>query len=141
MSWFLLALLSAIFAALTAILAKIGLGKIDANFATIVRSFVMAGFLFLVGLSTGRLSAKFWETLDQKAIFYIVLSGVAGALSWLFYFWALKVGLASKVAPIDRLSVVFVLIFAGLFLGERLTLYSAIGAILICLGAVLLAIK
>lgn len=141
MNWFILALFSAVFAALTAIFGKVGLTKIDANFATIIRSFIMAGFLLLLGLSTGKLAPKFWQTLDQKAILFIVLSGIAGAVSWLFYFWALKIGLASKVAPIDRLSVIFVLIFAAVFLGEKLTALSVIGVILVSLGAILLAFK
>lgn len=140
MNWFVLALLSAVFAALTAIFGKVGLAKIDANFATILRSIIMAGFLVMVGLSTGKLAPAFWQSLDKKAVLFIVLSGVAGATSWLFYFLALKVGLASKVAPIDRLSVVFVLIFAAVFLGEKLSLTSLAGVLLVAAGAVLLAL-
>ncbi len=140
MGWFVLALLSAVFASLTAIFGKVGLAKVDANFATILRSIIMAGFLVLVGLSTGKFAPAFWQSLDKKAMLFIVLSGVAGAVSWLFYFLALKVGLASKVAPIDRLSVVFVLIFAAVFLGEKLSLTSLAGVMLIAAGAVLLAL-
>lgn len=140
MNWFTLATLSAIFAALTAIFAKVGLTRVDANFATIVRSLVMAAFLLLVGFATGRLAPSFWQTLDRKALLFIVLSGLAGATSWLFYFWALKVGLASKVAPIDRLSIVFVLLFAVIFLGEKLSALAVIGVILMSAGALLLTL-
>lgn len=140
MNWFVLALFAAIFAALTAIFAKVGLEKVDANFATIIRSVIMASFLILVGFATGRLAPAFWQTLDKKAFLFIVLSGVAGAVSWIFYFAALKVGLASKVAPIDRLSIVFVLLFAVIFLGEKLSAFLILGIILMSVGAVLLAL-
>lgn len=140
MNWFILALLAAIFAALTAIFGKVGVEKIDPNFATIVRSIIMVIFLLGVGFATGKLAPAFWQTLDKKAFLFIVLSGLAGATSWLFYFAALKVGLASKVAPIDRLSIVFVLFFAAIFLGEKLSLVSIIGVFLMAAGAVLLAL-
>lgn len=140
MNWFVLALLAAIFAALTAIFGKVGVEKIDPNFATIVRSIIMVVFLLGVGFATGKLAPSFWQTLDKKAFLFIVLSGLAGATSWLFYFAALKVGLASKVAPIDRLSIVFVLLFAAIFLGEKLSLASIIGILLMTAGAVLLAL-
>ncbi len=129
------ALLSAVFAALVAIFGKIGIQKIDSSTATMIRAGVMFLFLVLV-LAVMR---KFnFSNIDAKAIFWIVLAGISGALSWLFYFLALKMGDASRVASIDRLSVVFVLIFAILFLGEKLTLYKGIGAALIAVGAVLM---
>jgi transporter family protein len=137
--WILYALLSAIFAALVAIFGKIGLQNIDSTLATTVRAFVMALFLFFVSLTLGKF--ELLHTIKSKVLLFIVLSGVAGAMSWLFYFLALKTGLASGVAAVDRLSVVFVVIFSILFLGERLNLYTAGGALLITIGANLMVIK
>ena|SRR3989339_1006294 len=137
--WILYSLLSAAFAGLVAILGKIGLSGIDSTLATSVRAIVMALFLFFVSLSLGKFNLLY--TIKNKTLLFIVLSGVAGAMSWLFYFFALKTGIASGVAALDRLSVVFVLIFAILFLGERFSLYSATGALLITIGAILMVIK
>ncbi|MDP3883235.1 MAG: EamA family transporter [Candidatus Staskawiczbacteria bacterium] len=137
--WIIYSLLSAAFAALVAIFGKIGLQNIDSTLATTVRSFVMALFLFFVSLSMGKFSQLY--TIKNKVLYFIILSGVAGALSWLFYFFALKTGIASGVAAIDRLSVVFVVIFAILFLGEQLNLYTTAGALLITIGAILMVIK
>ncbi|OGZ84775.1 MAG: hypothetical protein A2599_03440 [Candidatus Staskawiczbacteria bacterium RIFOXYD1_FULL_39_28] len=137
--WILYSLLSAAFAGLVAILGKIGLSGIDSTLATSVRAIVMALFLFFVSLSLGKFNLL--HTIKNKTLLFIVLSGVAGAMSWLFYFFALKTGIASGVAALDRLSVVFVLIFAILFLGERFSLYSATGALLITIGAILMVIK
>ena len=98
--------------------------------------------LFLVGLVViqGNFSKISDIMSDNKALTFIVLSGIAGALSWLFYFMALKIGKASQVAPIDRLSVVFVIVLAFLFLGEKISLKAGIGAALITAGAILIAI-
>ncbi len=137
--WILYALLSAVFAALVAIFGKVGIKDLDTTLATTVRSFVMAAFLFFVSLSFGKLPLL--RTIHQKAFLFIVLAGVAGALSWLCYFFALKYGKASGVAAIDRLSVVFVLILAILFLSEKLTWQTGVGAILVTAGAILFAIK
>lgn len=137
--WIIYSLLSAAFAALVAIFGKIGLAGIDSTLATTVRSFVMAGFLFFVSLALGKF--QFLHTIKNKTLLFIVLSGIAGALSWLFYFFAIKSGITSGVAALDRLSVVFVLVFAILFLGEKLTIYSALGALLITVGAILMTIK
>lgn len=137
--WIIYSILSAVFAALVAIFGKIGLQNIDSTLATTVRSIVMAGFLFFVSLFLGNFSQL--HTIKNKVLLFIILSGVAGALSWLFYFMALKIGVASGVAAIDRLSVVFVLIFAIMFLGEKLTIYSGFGAILMLIGAILMTIK
>jgi len=139
MNWFILALLSAIFAALTAIFSKIGLDRVDTNFATIIRSAVMALFLIVVGLASGKLAPEFWHSLDKKAVLFIVLSAVAVALSWICYFLALKMGLASKVTPVNMLSIVFVFIFASIFLGEKISTLSILGIFLMVLGAILLA--
>ena len=137
--WIIYSLLSAMFAGLVAIFGKIGLKNIDSTLATTVRSFVMALFLFIVSLTLGKFNLL--GTIKNKVLFFIVLSGIAGALSWLFYFFALKTGIASGVAAIDRLSVVFVVIFAILFLGEKLSWQTAIGALLITIGAVIMVIK
>ena len=137
--WIIFALLSAAFAALVAILGKIGMTAIDSTLATAVRSIVMAGFLVVTALTLGK--AKLLSTLDSRALTFIVLSGVAGALSWLFYFYALKHGPATGVAALDRLSIVFVVILAFLFLGEHLTWRVGMGAVLVTTGAVLMVLK
>ncbi|MBU0963513.1 EamA family transporter [Patescibacteria group bacterium] len=139
MSWIIFAILSALFAALVAIFGKIGISKIDTTLATSVRAVVMAVFLVIVSLVLGK--APLLSTINSKALLYIVLSGVAGALSWLFYFFALKNGPASGVAALDRLSVVFVLILAILILGEQLTWKSATGIGLMAAGAILMVLK
>lgn len=137
--WIIYALLSAAFAALVAIFGKIGIQNIDSTLATTVRAMVMAGFLVIVALSLGKLPLL--NTIHSKTLLFIILSGVAGAMSWLFYFFALKTGPATGVAALDRLSVVFVLIFALLFLGQKFTWASALGAALITAGAILMTLK
>lgn len=127
--------LSAIFAALVAIFGKIGLGKVDTTLATAIRAVVMAILLVVAAIALGKWNLS---QISNKAYLYIVLAGIAGALSWLFYFFALKLGPATSVAAIDRLSVVFVILFAALFLGESLTTKSILGGLLIILGAILL---
>ncbi len=133
--YLLFALLSAVFAALVAVFGKIGLGKVDTTLATAIRAIVMA--LLLVAAT---FALKKWDLsqITNKAYLYIFLAGLSGALSWFFYFFALKLGPATSVAAIDRLSVVFVILFAALFLGESLTIKSVLGGLLIVLGAVLL---
>jgi transporter family protein len=138
-SWIAYALLSALFAALVAIFGKIGISHLDTTLATTVRAVVMAVFLVLVSFVFGK--AKFLATINGRAMLFIVFTGVAGALSWIFYFMALRNGPASHVAAIDRLSVVFVLILALFFLGEHLTWKSGLGAFLVTLGAILMSIK
>lgn len=138
-SWVIFALLSAISAAFVAIFGKIGIANVDSTLATSVRAVVMALFLFFVSLSLGKL--KLLNTINSKALLFIIFSGIAGAMSWLFYFFALKKGPAAGVASLDRLSVVFVLLLAALFLAEKITLKSAIGAIFITIGAVLMSLK
>ena len=139
-SWFVLALLSAIAAAFVTIFGKIGLKDVDANTATAIRAVIMALFLVIIILAQGKIS-KIPEIINNKAIYYILLSGIAVALSWLFYFMALKMGNASQVAVIDRLSIVFILILSTLFLGEKLDLKSIAGVILVAVGAILIALK
>lgn len=134
--WIILALLSAAFAALVAIFGKVGVQGLDSTLATTVRAVIMA--VFLVAMSLALDKAKLLSTISGRALLFVALSGVAGALSWLFYFGALKVGPAAGVAALDRLSVVFVVIFATLFLGEKLTFATASGAVLLTIGAILL---
>src|SRR3989344_3820953 len=134
-----LALGSAGFAALVAIFGKIGIKGLDSTLATALRSVIMTGFLLVVAGLTGKFSG--FGAVNGRAWLYIILSGVAGALSWLCYFLALKLGPTTPVAALDRLSVVFVIVLAALFLGERLTWYTAGGAALISLGAVLTVLK
>jgi transporter family protein len=139
MTWILYALLSAVFAALVAIFGKIGLKNVDSTLATTVRSVVMA--VFLIGVSVGLNKFALARTIGNKALTFIVFSGIAGALSWIFYFLALKNGPASGVAALDRLSVVFVVILAALFLSESLTWKSGLGVTLLVIGAILLVLK
>lgn len=141
-SWVIYAILSAIFAALVAIFGKMGVSGIDTTLATTVRAIIMSIFLVLVSLLLGKF--KFTSAIKSKVFYFIILSGIAGALSWLFYFFALKSATNSQVpavAALDRLSVVFVWIFAILFLGDKLNLKSALGVILITIGAILMALK
>ncbi len=138
MSWIFLSLLSAFFAALVAILGKLGIKEIDSTLATGVRAAVMAVAMLIAVTALGKW--KFVSTIDGRALSFIVMSGLAGALSWLFYFLALKSGKAASVAAVDRLSVVFVLILATLFLGELATVKSWLGAALIVIGAILMVL-
>jgi transporter family protein len=135
-SWIILGLLSAISAGLVAIFGKIGVSHLDSTLATTVRAIIMALFLVIVSFALGKFHLI--KTIDNKALLFIILAGISGALSWLFYFLALKLGPASGVAALDRLSVVFVLIFSVLFLAEKLTLYKFLGALLITIGAILM---
>jgi transporter family protein len=139
-SWLVFALLSAVTAALVAIFGKLGLEGVDSSTATAVRAGVMFLFLGLVIVFTGKLQNLPAIFANRKALFYIFLSGIAGAASWLFYFFALKVGKASQVAPIDRLSIVFVIILAALLLGEKISWKVATGTFLMAVGAVLVAL-
>ncbi|MFH0804602.1 MAG: EamA family transporter [Patescibacteria group bacterium] len=139
MTWIPYALLSAFFAALVAVFGKLGLSGIDSTLATTVRSVVMAGFLVCLSFVLGK--AHLLSSLNSKTLVAIILSGVAGALSWLFYFMALRVGPASGVAAVDRLSVVFVLILALLFLGEHLTWKTGVGISLVTVGAIFMVLK
>jgi bacterial/archaeal transporter family protein len=132
-------LLSALFAGLTAILAKIGIAGVDSNLATAVRTTVVLVFAWAIVPLTSSYSAAF--SLSRRTLLFLALSGLATGLSWLCYFRALQLGDASKVAPIDKLSVVFVLVFAAAFLGEAPTPKTILGGALIATGAVVLALK
>ena len=139
--WLFYAFLSAAFAALVAIFGKLGLKTIDSTMATSIRAIIMAVFLFAVALSMKKFSGFNFSDLSGKDWVLIILSGIAGALSWLFYFFALKHGVAGKVVAIDRLSIVFVILLAALFLGEGLTWKTILGSIAIAGGAYLITLK
>ena len=138
MDWFVLAVLDAFFAALVAIFAKVGLQGVDSNVATAVRAIVMT--VFVVGFVVAMGKGPQLTQLTSKDMVFIVLSGVAGAISWLLYFAALKMADASKVAPVDRASLLFVLVLSALLLGEKITLKTALAGTLIFIGVLLLAI-
>ena len=138
--WLLYALLSSLTAALVAIFAKLGLKNIDSTLATTVRSLIMALFLVTVSLVLNKFRDFSLSSFSSREWLLIILAGIAGALSWLFYFLALKTGLASPVVAIDRLSLVFVVILAALFLGEIFTWKSALGASLMGGGALLITL-
>ena len=138
--WLVFGLLSAVTAALVAVFGKIGLQAVDANAATAIRSVIMAAFLLAVVVCQGTLKEIPAILADKKAITYIALSGVAGALSWLFYFLALKFGKVSQVAPIDKLSVVIATILAVTLLGEKVSMLGGVGVALIALGAMFVAL-
>lgn len=139
-AWLIYALLSAVTASLVAIFGKIGLQHLDANTATAIRAVVMALFLVGVVVVQGKLSLVATVLADKKALLFVVLSGVAGALSWLFYFMAIKSGNVSRVAPIDKLSVVFAVILAVVLFGEKVSLVAAAGVALITAGALMVAL-
>jgi transporter family protein len=138
--WFVFALLFALTASLVAIFGKIGLQGIDSNTATAIRGAIMALFLIGVVIAQGKLTHVSTILGNSKAILFIVLSGVAGAVSWIFYFLALKVGKVYQVAPIDRLSMVFAMGLAALFLGEKVSLKAAMGAAIMVAGAILITL-
>ena len=137
--WFFWAILSAVFAALTAIFAKIGLQGVDADFATLIRTFVIIFVLAMFVYFAGKWSNPF--ALSQKTWIFLTLSGLATGASWVCYFRALKMGEASKVAPVDKLSLVLVAIFAFWFLDERPSIREWVGIMMVAAGVVVLAFK
>lgn len=139
LSWQFWALLSAVFAALTAIFAKIGVENINSDFATFIRTVVILFALVLFLSITAQWQP--WSQVSPRSLLFLVLSGLATGASWLCYFRALKIGDAARVAPVDKLSVAFVVLFAVIFLGERLSGFSALGIALIIAGAVLVVLK
>lgn len=138
-SWQFWAVISAAFAALTAVLGKVGVEKVDASAATFVRTVVILAFLAAVVLATG--ATQSLKTASPRTLLFLGLSGLATGVSWLAYYQALKLGPASQVAPIDKLSVVIVAIIAAIFLGEQLSLLNWLGVGLIATGAILVGIK
>lgn len=139
MSWTIYAFLSAVFAAATAILAKIGIKGVDSNLATAIRTVVILLFAWGIVLAQG--TTKQLRSLSQFSFLFLILSGIATGLSWLFYFRALQLGPASRVAPIDKLSLVFTIILAGIFLREKLSVPVVLGAVLMSIGAILTTLK
>ena len=138
-TWVMWALLSAVFAAFTAIFAKVGLEGIDSDYATLVRTAVIIVVLGLFVAVTGK-----WRnpiTLPSRSVLFLVLSGLATGASWVCYFRALKLGQASQVAPIDKLSVVLVAVFAVALLGERPTAREWLGIVCVGAGVLLLSLK
>ena len=136
----LLALLSALTASLVVIFGKLGLKNVDPTIATTIRSLIMAGFLVIVSLFLKKFENFSLNLFTSKDWLLIILAGISGALSWLFYFWALKFGPASHVAVIDRLSLVFVILLSALILGEVFNLKVFLGMILIVIGAILIVL-
>lgn len=136
--WFLFALGSAVFAALTSILAKVGIEDVNSNLATALRTVVVLamawGMVFITNAQSGI------SEISRKSWIYLILSGLATGASWLCYYHALKIGEASKVVPVDKLSVVLTLILAFVFLHEKFTPKSLIGCVLIAAGTVLMVI-
>jgi transporter family protein len=139
MSWQLWAVLSAVFAALTAIFAKIGVENINSDLATFIRTLVIVAVLAIILFATGQFHAP--DQVSSRTILFLVLSGLATGASWLCYFRALKMGQASQVAPIDKLSVVLVAFLGVTLLGERLSPANWIGIVLIAAGAVLVGLR
>lgn len=138
-AWFMWALLSAAFAALTAVFAKIGLEGIDSDLATLVRTAVIIVLLSMFVVATGK-----WQnplTLPHRTLLFLTLSGAATGVSWVCYFRALKLGDASKVAPVDKLSVLLVAVFAVLFLHERPSVREWTGILMVGAGVLVLALK
>lgn len=137
MQWFIFALLSAAFAALTSILAKIGIKDINSNLATAIRTSVI--LIFTWGIVAAQKNLHQIANISKHSLLFLVLSGIATGLSWLFYFRALQIGEASKVVPIDKLSLIITMVFAAIFLKEQFTIYSAIGAVMMTVGALIIA--
>lgn len=138
-SWFYWAVLSAVFAAMTAIFAKIGIQGVDSDLATLIRTAIIIVVLSLFVVYAGKWSNPF--ELSGKTWLFLTLSGLATGASWVCYFRALKIGEASKVAPVDKLSLVLVAVFAFAFLGERPSLQEWTGIAMVAGGVLLLAIK
>jgi transporter family protein len=137
-SWLYWAILSAVFAAATALLAKAGVAHVDPNLATAIRTTVVVVFAWAIAIALG--GHREIATVDKRSWILLGLSGLATGLSWICYFRALSLGEASKVAPIDKLSVVLVILLAWPVLGERLTPAKAAGGLLITAGAIVLAL-
>jgi transporter family protein len=134
--WWIYALLSALFASLTAIFAKIGVTHVNSNLATAIRTIII--LLVAWGIVLFRGEYKTLHTLSRHSLFFLVISGIATGLSWIFYFKALQIGKVSQVAPVDKLSVALTILLSVIFLGEALNWKSAVGALLIIGGTIIL---
>ena len=136
--WFIFAILSAVFAALTSILAKVGINNVNSNLATAIRTMVVVlmswGMVFITNAQSGI------TEIDRKSWLFLILSGLATGASWLFYYKALQSGDVTKVVPIDKLSVIFTLVFAFVFLHEKFDIESLVGCILIGAGTLVMAL-
>lgn len=130
--WWMYALLSALFASLTAIFAKVGITNVNSNLATGIRTIII--LIVAWGIVFARGEEKGLSSLSRQNIIFLVISGIATGLSWIFYFKALQIGKVSQVAPVDKLSVALTVVLSVLFLGEALTIKTAIGALLIIAG-------
>src|SRR5579859_3889884 len=139
MSWVAWAVLSAVFAGVTAVLAKVGVANVNSHLATAIRTTVVLILAWAIALAAAPASDLVLPS--RRTLLFLALSGLATGLSWICYFRALQLGEASRVAPIDKLSVVFVLIFAAIFLHERVTVATVAGGLLIAAGAVILAMS
>jgi transporter family protein len=145
MNWIGWALLSALFAAATALLAKVGVAHVDSNLATALRTSVVVVFAWGIALAWARPAGGggLWaevRALDARTAAFLALSGLATGLSWICYFRALQLGPASRVAPLDKLSVPLVMVFAWLLLGEKMNAAAVAGGLLITAGAVVMAL-
>lgn len=138
-SWQFWALLSAVFAALTALFAKVGVEAIPADLATFIRTLIIAGVLALILAASGQFQSP--ASISGRTYLFLLLSGLATGASWLCYFRALKLGDASRVAPVDKLSIVLVAVFAAIFLGEKLSAVNWLGVGLCTVGIVLVALR
>lgn len=136
--WRFFAIGSAVFAALTAILGKVGVSSINSNYATFIRTLVILGFTATVLSFRGEWTLP--TTLDRRGFLFLLFSGIATGASWLFYYRALQLGPASKVAPVDKLSVALTIFLAVIFLGESLNLKTVVGGLFIVIGSIVLLI-
>jgi transporter family protein len=136
--WWLYALLSALFASLTAIFSKIGITNVNANLATAIRTIII--LIVAWGIVIAKGETKQLTSLSKHNLLFLVISGIATGLSWIFYFKALQIGKVSQVAPVDKLSIALTIVLSVIFLGEALTLKMAIGAMLIIAGTVVLIV-
>lgn len=134
--WWIYALLSALFASLTAVFAKVGIAGVNSNLATAIRTIII---LFVAwGIVIAKGETKGLNTISKHNLIFLVVSGLATGLSWIFYFKALQIGKVSQVAPVDKLSVALTIVLSVIFLGEALTIKTALGALLIIAGTLVL---
>ena len=138
MSWIGWAVLAAVFAAATALLAKVGVAHVDSNLATALRTSVVVVFTWGIALALGKHGEI--RSVDRRTMFFLTLSGIATGLSWLCYFRALQLGPVSRVAPLDKLSVPLVMLLAWMLLGEKLTVAEIAGGVLITAGAMIMVL-
>lgn len=138
MQWFIFALLSALFAALTAILAKIGIKDVNSNLATAIRTIVI--LIFAWGIVFYQGTFKQFGNISKYSLLFLVLSGLTTGLSWLFYFRAIQLGDVSKVSPIDKLSLVITILLSAIILKEKVNFIVILGALIMSIGAILITL-